>query len=320
VIGESLRKDGAPSDPRYSDGYVNAEALHRLAVMSGRQVPELQFALPNLRGHRLLPEQGGPAWDWPWDARGCFLVRVCEVCARIKGTGLLAYLAADAPWDVCLAHRRWLDNRREPGTAAISLGGLPEVVEAHRQRLLLERRLGAGGRALFADAYAIVSLWWNVRALNAPVWRERRLALGRAGHDGLRVAPLVFYPEAVRVAHALAVRERRRLRRTLTLNGHQQCWRRSQRPWSSGASRTSPVWTRWSCGPTSTPLCCDHGGRAGGPGRWRGRPAAATGACPCPTPTTLTRWRRRWANGPACPGSSVSCSPLNCRRPRVAGL
>lgn len=222
MIGASLRRDGAPSDPRYSDGYVNAEALQRLAVMSGRQVPELQFALPNLRGHRLLPEQGGPAWDWPWDARGCFLVRVCEVCARVKGTGLLAYLAADAPWDVCLAHRRWLNNRREPGTAAISLGGLPEVVEAHRQRLLLERRLGAGGRALFADAYAIVSLWWNVRALNAPVWRERRLALGRAGHDGLRVAPLVFYPEAVCMAQALAVRERRRLRRTLTLNGHQQ--------------------------------------------------------------------------------------------------
>lgn len=220
MIGTSLRKDGVPSDPRYSDGYVNSAALERLAVMSGRQVAELQFALPNLRGHRLLPDEGGPAWDWPWDTRGCFLVRVCEVCARIKGTGLLAYLAADAPWHVCAAHHRWLDNRREPGTAAISLRILPEVVDAHRQRLLLERRQGAGGRALFADAYAIVSLWWNIRALNAPVWRERRIALGRTGHDGLRVAPLVFYPEAVRLAQALAARERQRLRRTLTLNGH----------------------------------------------------------------------------------------------------
>jgi hypothetical protein len=220
MFGTSVRKDGCPSDPRYGEGYVNAEALERLAVMSGRQVTELQFALPNLRPHRLLPDQGGPVWDWPWDDRDCFLVRVCEVCARVKGTDLLAYLASDAPWQVCSTHRRWLDNRREPGTAAIALGVLPEVLDAHRQRLLLERRLGAGGRALFADAYAIVSRWWNIRALNAPAWRRRQLVLGRVGHDALRVAPLVFYPEAVRLAQALAARERKRLRHTLTLNDH----------------------------------------------------------------------------------------------------
>ncbi|MET9221764.1 hypothetical protein ABZX65_23770 [Streptomyces sp. NPDC003300] len=220
MFGTSVRKDGCPSDPRYGDGYVNAEALERLAVMSGRQVTELQFALPNLRPHRLLPDESGPVWDWPWDDRDCFLVRMCEMCAHVKGTGLLAYLASDAPWQVCAVHQRWLDNRREPGTAAIPLRRLPEVVYAHQQRLLFERRLGAGGRALFADAYAIVSLWWNIRALNAPVWRERQLVLGRAGRDGLRVAPLVFYPEAVSLAQALATRERRRLRGTLTLNDH----------------------------------------------------------------------------------------------------
>jgi hypothetical protein len=82
-------------------------------------------------------------------------------------------------------------------------------------RLQLERRLGAGGRAMFADAYAITSCWWNIPALNAPVWQARRRALGHARHDELRVAPLVFYPEAVRLAQALTARERRRLRRTL---------------------------------------------------------------------------------------------------------
>ncbi|MEU6324930.1 hypothetical protein [Streptomyces sp. NPDC047009] len=176
----------------------------------------MQFALPNLRAHRLLSVDGAPVWDWPWDATDCFLVRVCDLCARVKGTSLDAYLASDATWQVCARHGRWLDNRREPGSAAIPLSALPEVVHAHRLRLLLERRLGAGGRAMFADAYAITSCWWNVPDLNAPVWQARRGLLGRAGRDELRVAPLVFYPEAVGLAQALAARERRRMRYTLT--------------------------------------------------------------------------------------------------------
>ncbi|CAM5315225.1 TniQ protein OS=Streptomyces aurantiogriseus OX=66870 GN=GCM10010251_76210 PE=4 SV=1 [Streptomyces aurantiogriseus] len=91
----------------------------------------------------------------------------------------------------------------------------PQVLDA--QFLTdLQGALGAGGRAMFADAYAIVSCWWNVPALNAPVWQARRRALGHAGRDELRVAPLVFYPEAVHLARALAARERRRLRHTLT--------------------------------------------------------------------------------------------------------
>ncbi|MCX5316106.1 hypothetical protein [Streptomyces sp. NBC_00154] len=214
MFGTPLRKAGVPGDPRY--GYLNTAALDRLAVMTGRSVGELQSALPNLRANRLLTAAGGPAWDWPWDTPGCFLVRVCEMCARIKGTAWNSYLAADATWQVCAAHGRWLDNRREPGTAAIRLSAVPEVADAHRLRVLLERRLGAGGQAMFADAYAIASCWWNIPVLNAPVWRTRRRALGRAGRDELRIAPLVFSPEAVRLAYRLAARERQRQRRTLT--------------------------------------------------------------------------------------------------------
>lgn len=129
--------------------------MERLAVISGRPAAHVQFVLPNLHPHRLLPAEGGLVWDWPWDTAGCFLVRVCELCARAKVTSLNAYLASDATWQVCARHGCWLDNRREPGTADIPLAGVPKVVSAHRQRLLLERRLGAGGRAMFADAYAI---------------------------------------------------------------------------------------------------------------------------------------------------------------------
>ncbi|MFE7029125.1 hypothetical protein ACFU9Y_02365 [Streptomyces sp. NPDC057621] len=216
MFGTPLRKNGEVGDPLCSEGYLNRAALERLSVMSHRSVAQLQFALPNLRGHRLLDDDGPPAWDWPWDAPGCFLVRVCDLCAQARGTNGEAYLASDATWQVCARHGRWLDNRREPGAAAIALSALPEVVHAHRLRLQLERRLGAGGRALFADAYAITSCWWNIPAFNAPAWQARRRVLGRAGRDELRVAPLLFYPEAVRLAQALAARERRRLRRTLT--------------------------------------------------------------------------------------------------------
>ncbi|WP_421107050.1 hypothetical protein [Streptomyces sp. NEAU-S77] len=216
MFGTPLRPDRVVGDPLSGEGYLNRAALERLSVMSHRPIPQLQFALPNLRDHRLLPVDGGPVWDWPWDTTGCFLVRVCEPCARLKGTSLDAYLASDATWQVCARHGRWLDNRREPGTAAIPLSALPEVVDAHQLRLRLERRLGAGGRAMFADAYAITSCWWNLLDLNPPLWKTRRRALGRAGRDELRVAPLVFYPEAVRLAQALAARERQRLRRTLT--------------------------------------------------------------------------------------------------------
>ncbi|MFJ7241746.1 hypothetical protein ACIQWB_32085 [Streptomyces olivaceus] len=223
MFGAPLRPGALPSDPRYSDGYLNAAALERLAVMAGRKVGELQCALPNVRPERLLDGGRGPVWDWPWDTSGCFLVRVCEMCALIKDTAQNAYLAADATWQVCARHGRWLDNRREPDAAALRLAALPEVVEAHQKRLLFERRLGAGGRVLFADAYAITSCWWNLPSLNARVWHRRRRAVGRAGEDELRVAPLVFYPEAVRLAGLLAARERQRLRRTLTAES-QAAW------------------------------------------------------------------------------------------------
>ncbi|GAA0439840.1 hypothetical protein [Streptomyces luteireticuli] len=224
MFGTPLRKGGVVGDPLCSDGYLNRAALERLAVMSHRTIAELQFALPNLREHRLLEADGPPVWNWPWDTDGCFLVRVCELCARAKGTSPEAYLAGDATWQVCARHGRWLDNRREPGTAAISLTALPEVVAAHRLRLQMERRLGAGGRAAFADAYAITSCWWNIPHLNVPAWQARRRALGRAGQDELRVAPLVFYPEAVCLAQVLAARERRRLRHSLT-HGEDHAWR-----------------------------------------------------------------------------------------------
>ncbi|WP_282698262.1 TniQ family protein [Streptomyces sp. CC208A] len=203
-------------DPRYSEAYLNAAALDRLAGLTGRDTATLQWPLPNLRPHRLLDTGPGPVWRWPWDATSGYLVRACELCAHTKGTAENAYLISPTTWQVCTRHHRWLDNRREEHAASIPLHTLPDIIHAHQRQLTLQRRLGESGRVLFADAYAIAAYWWNLPALSPPAWRKRQNHIGPAGADDVRCAPLVLYPEAVHLAEAMAARERRRLRGPLT--------------------------------------------------------------------------------------------------------
>ncbi|MFB4427074.1 TniQ family protein [Streptomyces sp. QL37] len=220
-IGDGER----PMPVQSTEVYLNASALQRLAVMSGSSVSGLQRALPHLQAHHLLDDGSGPAWRWPqWQPRGpLFLVRACDLCAQARRRPSDVYLVSVTRWRVCARHRRWLDNLREADTTWLSLARLPQVVQAHQKRVALERRLGAGGRALFADALHIAALWWNVPALSPPAWAARRRMLTEPAGSDLRIAPLVSYPETVRLAGALASRERRRLRGTWDA-GDDQAW------------------------------------------------------------------------------------------------
>ncbi|RBL87242.1 hypothetical protein DDE05_04860, partial [Streptomyces cavourensis] len=87
----------------------------------------------------------------------------------------------------------------------------------------LERRLGAGGRALFADALHITAFWWNIPALSPPVWEARGRLLGEEAGGDLRLAPLVSSPETMRLAWTLAARERRRMRGNWSVE-HDRAW------------------------------------------------------------------------------------------------
>jgi len=261
-------------EPEHSEGYLNAAALGRLAALTGRSEAELQWALPNLRPHRLLDAAGGPAWTWPWYATHGFLVRSCELCARTRGVSEEVFLALPQPWTVCLRHRRWMDHRREPGAAVIRLAALPEVLAAHRQRLRLERALGAMGKALFADAYAIVSCWWNVPSLAPAMWEERRRRLPGQGRDSLRIAPLVFYPQAVALAQDLARYERRRQRRSLSEDALAEWLRQMHgrvRDWQMPDLAVEPIcgWAELHA-PGAVPGHASSPGR----GRWRRLPDA----------------------------------------------
>ncbi|MDT0382441.1 hypothetical protein RM572_27155 [Streptomyces sp. DSM 42041] len=151
-----------------------------------------------------------------WEGKGVYLIRACELCAAAKRMTSDVYVVSVTRWRVCGRHGRWLDNLREAEATWLPLRDLPEITEAPRQRLLLERRLGGGGRALFADALHLAAFWWNIPSLSPSVWAERGQRLKRRGSVGsdLRVAPLVSYPEVVYLAYALARRERRRMRGT----------------------------------------------------------------------------------------------------------
>ncbi|MET8621299.1 TniQ family protein [Streptomyces albidoflavus] len=220
-IGEGAQ----PMPVETTDVYLNAAALERLAALSSLDVLALQRALPHVREAHLLTDGPGPAWRWPrWQPRDpVFLVRACDLCAAARRRPAAVYLVSVTRWQVCGRHGRWLDNLREGGTTWLSLAALPEVVQAHEQRVLLERRVGAGGRTLFADALHIAAFWWNVPALCPPVWHERSRALGPSVGSDLRIAPLVAYPEVVALAWMLAARERRRMRNSWSV-GQDGAW------------------------------------------------------------------------------------------------
>ncbi|MCZ4120252.1 TniQ family protein [Streptomyces sp. H39-S7] len=218
--GELLDVVGAGTvamEPQFTELYLNAAALERLADVSGHSRDVLQHTLPSLGAHRLLPDDGGPRWTWPqWQARGVFLVRACELCTASLRMPHEVYLVSTTRWRVCARHGRWLDNLREGGKTWLCLRAVPEVMEAHRGRMLLERRLGGGGRVLFADALHIAALWWNLPHLSPPVWGQRQARLQAGGGGDLRAAALVAYPEVADLARALAARERRRMRGSWT--------------------------------------------------------------------------------------------------------
>ncbi|OIJ63254.1 TniQ family protein [Streptomyces mangrovisoli] len=232
-------------EPQFSEVHLNAAAHGRLAALAGCRTDVLEHVLPTLRAHP-LPDPAGASARWdvpnPWEPADDCLVRVCDLCALAKRSRRDAYAVSAADWRVCVRHRRWTDNLREDGVTCIPLAPVPEVLEAHRERTRLERRLGAGGRIAFADAFHIAAFWWNHHAQVPRAWPARHLKLGLGKGSDRRVAALVAYPEVVRLAGVLAARERRRLRGSLSQDQDVDWLRGVQRLFASwGLRGTFPM-------------------------------------------------------------------------------
>lgn len=264
-----------PMPVQSTEVYLNPAALERLAVLSGYGVPVLQRALPHLRSHHLLPDGPEPVWEWPqWQLRDpLFLVRACDLCTAARRRPSDVYLVSVTRWRVCVRHRRWLDNLREAGTTWLALDGLPEVVAAHRQRVLVERRLGSGGRALFADALHIAASWWNVPSIAPPAWDARRRLLAEPAGSDLRIAPLVCYPEITQLTFLLAARERRRMRGTWD-TGTETAWLErvaaKAEDWRIPVAAGMHLFDAWVQRHSTPPLAA--GARRPVQGRWRPLP------------------------------------------------
>ncbi|MFF7043703.1 TniQ family protein [Streptomyces massasporeus] len=190
-----------PHLPALAELQVNRAALDHLAVLSGRTVAQLQLALSHLEDRFLLPEDGQACWKWPFRVQEWHLVRCCDLCARARGVDEATWLVSPDRWRVCLRHRRFTDADRGRGPAAVRLETLPEVMRAHAERLRLESRFGAAGAELFADAFQVVTRWWE-RTPDVWSWTQRAWGVGLEARE-LRTAPLVIYPEAVQMAREM---------------------------------------------------------------------------------------------------------------------
>ncbi|MFF2601317.1 TniQ family protein [Streptomyces californicus] len=193
-------------DPRYTELYMNREARARLALLVARSVEELVRALPSTGEEHLLPDEGGPVWRWPWAPHGGYLVRGCALCSAARETSAPVWLMRPDPWHICVRHGRFSDHSRDDHVPFIDLSPGPHVVEAERQRQNLVRRLGPVGRALMADAFAVLT--------------HETVGFPRLG--GHRTAPLRLLAPAVEIAHAMASFERRRLGGRMFLGGHKR--------------------------------------------------------------------------------------------------
>ena len=203
--------------PHLTELYLNYAAAERLAALAGRPLPVLQYALASLGRQYFLPNGSGPAWQWPWAATDGHLVRACDLCAACRGALEAVYLMLPDPWHVCVRHRRWSDNARDPKRPWIDLTRWPQVIDAHYRLRRLNARMGPVGRVLFADALALLA---------APRTRLHRLpppwfapVADRLGER--RAGPLLAYATAVQIARILANAELRRLRGRLTWSDYE---------------------------------------------------------------------------------------------------
>lgn len=200
-------------EPHLTELYLNRPAAERLARLAGRPLPVMQRALASLGEEYLLAGSGpGPVWKWPWAVTDGYLVRACALCAARRGVTEPAWLMVPDTWHVCGEHSRWTDNSRDAAWPWIDLRPWPQVLDAHRRLARLGRRMGPAGRALAADAFAMVANHqvWSVHG-RAPRWFAA--AADRLGER--RAAPLLAYPKAVQVARVLARSEGPRLEGTL---------------------------------------------------------------------------------------------------------
>lgn len=276
--------------------YLNTPALSRLSVLTGCTPDRLQRALPAARAELVLPStRNTPAWRWfSQGSRRQHLVRACSLCAAARGATQTVYVWSDLPWQVCLRHGTWQNNRPGRHVRGLPAEAMVWIVQAHRRRLAFEQRLGPMGRPLFADAYMTL-MTWKQQGWILPEWLLRRRTLVRFDSASHVLSSVVTYPEAVELAQLFGQYERQRL--TGTLKEH-EWWRQlASTALRWGAPAGWPVRTGTDTDEATEPIAAwiARHNPSGKPGRKLRKPAWPL------TPgryTQLHRYRRVRLRGP----------------------
>ncbi|MEU8623120.1 TniQ family protein [Streptomyces sp. NPDC048623] len=193
--------------PGVHEVLLNASAVARLAVLTGREEEQLHRALPGLAAAQ---QSGGEEAAveltvWP-EGVGNGPLKACPLCLE-DGAWLVA---AGHRWRPCSCGRRW--ECGDDGGYLIDTTPVPEIGAALQHHRRFDHRMGPAGDALVADAHQVMLWWWasKLRALR-DVWRRREDTLGVGARLRRRqAAPAVVYPETIRLARLMADWEARR--------------------------------------------------------------------------------------------------------------
>ena len=190
----------APVRPHLQELRLSPAAVARLAVLVERDEEQLRRALPGLHPSQLLgsSEAEVRVTVWP-DGPGEGPLKACPLCLE-DGAWLVA---AGHRWRPCTCGRRWQCG--DDGGYLIDTTPVPDIARALKQHRALDHRLGPAGDALVADAHQVTLWWWVSKQFARDVWRQREDELGVGPRLRRRqAAPAVVYPEAVRLATAMA--------------------------------------------------------------------------------------------------------------------
>ncbi|MGW2651459.1 hypothetical protein ACWC2T_42945 [Streptomyces sp. NPDC001393] len=232
--------------------YLNAEARARVSAFC--RVPEtiLGRALPAWTAQEpLSPDGAGAAGRFRFGSVVPAAGEACRLCTAARtGRTKLARVYLQPQSRICPRYRRWMLGTHwidggPAGTEQVDLGGLPEMVTAHRRHLDLLRHRPDAARA-FEVAHAVVVSWWAQQWPEEEQWPRRALRLAPPGTDPgwwrLLARDAVTYPEAVALASVLTG-ERTRQRLLADTGGHlphtlahtpalvAQLARATKRPW-----------------------------------------------------------------------------------------
>jgi hypothetical protein len=189
---------------RAAPGQRTQTLLQRIAAASRQPPASLFHALVELQYLDTSPLTYRTTFPRAWNGHGVALP-ACQPCMASRGITATAIVFIPSHHQVCLHRGRWLGQRQ------LDLVNAPEIIQAHRQRRWIARRLGRhNANDGFGVAADIVGRWLrrgDLSALQHNRWEPRLTRLGETRRSLDFDDPMLLaatYPETVALGSILA--------------------------------------------------------------------------------------------------------------------